>query len=128
MVQITALYAALLMIVYIVLSMRVIAIRRSDGISLGDGGNQALNRRIRAHGNFAENAPIGLIVLGLVELNDASGWVLHLLGLSLLLGRVLHGAALSRATPWPLGRMLGMVLTYTMQICAVVVLLAQALS
>jgi uncharacterized membrane protein YecN with MAPEG domain len=36
---------------------------------LGDGGHPGLLKRIRMHGNLAENAPLFLILLGLTELS-----------------------------------------------------------
>jgi uncharacterized membrane protein YecN with MAPEG domain len=62
---ITALYAALLTMLFVVLSVRVIAMRRGSGAALGDGGNPELLRRIRVQGNFAEYVPLGLVLLRL---------------------------------------------------------------
>ncbi|NNC55212.1 MAG: hypothetical protein HKO07_05785, partial [Pseudomonadales bacterium] len=56
LMQITLLYAGLLSILLLVLSYRVVQIRR-QGIALGDGGDLTLQRRIRAHGNFTEYVP-----------------------------------------------------------------------
>ena len=39
---------------------------------IGDGGNEALARQIRVHGNLIENAPIFLILLVLLELEFSS--------------------------------------------------------
>ncbi|KAJ8137878.1 hypothetical protein OY671_008910 [Metschnikowia pulcherrima] len=39
------------------LTIRVGMVRRATGISVGDGGNEALIRRMRAQSNFIENAP-----------------------------------------------------------------------
>jgi hypothetical protein len=47
-------YAAILAIYYAVLSAWVVLGRATFRIHHGDGGNAELNRRIRAHGNFAE--------------------------------------------------------------------------
>ncbi|MGR3493436.1 MAG: MAPEG family protein [Shimia sp.] len=111
---ITALYAGLLGLVYMTLTWLVIDRRRTTGKSLGDGGDALLNRRIRGHGNFTETVPIALIMLALIEAQSAPALALHTLGLMLLIGRILHGAALMRLTPWPLGRMAGMGLSLLM--------------
>ena len=58
---VTALYAALLTPLFVILSVRVIALRRANGAALGDGGNPVLLRRIRVQANFAEYAPLALI-------------------------------------------------------------------
>ena len=55
-------------ILHIWLAVRVSRARRQLKVSVGDGGNEALLRRIRAHGNYVENMPFFLILLGLVEL------------------------------------------------------------
>ena len=91
---ITLLYAGLLSLWLLVLSVRVIAIR-SQGISLGDGGNPVLLRRIRAHGNFAEYVPMILVMIGFLEISHFSALWIHLLGGTLVVSRLLHGYALS---------------------------------
>ncbi len=92
---ITLLYAAILGAWFLVLTVRVILSRRSAGVSLGSGEDRALERRIRAHGNFAEYVPIALLFMALLEINAAPVWLLHVLGGLLVAGRLLHGYALS---------------------------------
>ena len=55
---ITPLYAALAAVILIVLSLRVIGARRSHRVAIGDGADEDLARRIRAHGNFTEYTPL----------------------------------------------------------------------
>jgi uncharacterized membrane protein YecN with MAPEG domain len=69
---ITALFAGLLAPLYIVLALRVIGLRRSAGVALGDGGDPWLTRRMRVHANFAEYAPFTLLLMGLAESLHAS--------------------------------------------------------
>ncbi|MEL6608160.1 MAG: MAPEG family protein [Pseudomonadota bacterium] len=114
MFAITSLYAGLLALVLLTLTWRVIQGRHAHQVSLGDGGDKSMMRRVRAHGNAAETIPIGLILLGLAEAQGAPGIALHALGVCLLVGRVLHGLALSRPKPWPFGRIAGMGLTLLM--------------
>ena len=52
-------------ILHVWLSLRVSRLRRPLKIGVGAGGNEVLLRRLRAHGNFAENMPIFLVLLGL---------------------------------------------------------------
>ena len=125
--EITPVYAALLTLLYLWLSFRVVQMRGAAKVSLGDGGDRILERRIRAHGNCAENAPIGLILLLLMELNGAPEVAVHGAGLMLLVGRLSHAAALSSPTPQFLLRTVGMGLTYLMQGLVAVGLLAHAL-
>lgn len=110
---ITALYAGLLSLHFIVLSLRVIRTRRESRVPLGDGGVQALLRSLRVQANFAEYVPLGLILIALAEAQQLAGWLLHGLGLALLIGRLLHAAGVSRdPEPYRL-RVAGMSLTFT---------------
>lgn len=64
--------------------------RRKLKTARGDGGDKALGDLIRAHGNFIEYAPLGLLALALVE---AAGWeatYVWTIGGLLVGGRVLH--------------------------------------
>ncbi len=108
---ITSIYAGLLAIWFVLLSYRVVQ-QRGHGVSLGDGGDQVLLRRIRAHGNFAEYVPILLIMLGMLEFGGAKPWLLHVLGTTLLVARLLHGVALSFTESWKFGRFYGTLLTF----------------
>lgn len=108
---ITPLYAGLLAILFVALSYRVVQ-RRGHGVSLGDGGDQALLRRIRGHGNFAEYVPIILLMIAFLELNQLHPLVLHGLGVSLLVARLLHGIALSFTESWTFGRFYGTLITF----------------
>jgi len=109
---ITALYAALLAVLLLVLSFRVIFVRMSEKVNLGDGGKPALEQRIRAHGNFAEYTPLCLILIGLAESLHAPSLALHGLGAALLIGRILHGYGISRTPQFIPGRFIGMNLTF----------------
>ncbi len=107
---ITPLYAALAAIVLIVLSVRVIGVRRSRQLAIGDGADDDMARRIRAQGNFTEYTPLALMLILLLELGGAPAWQLHLLGVALILGRSVHAWSLTaRSTN---GRVAGMTLTF----------------
>ena len=108
---ITAFYAGLLALVYLVLSLRVVQFRRR-GISLGDGGNPHMRRVIRGHANFAEYVPFILVLMLILERGRTPVYVLHALGITLLIARVLHGYALSFTQKFFLGRFLGAALTF----------------
>ena len=111
---ITAFYAALLTPIFILLSFRVIALRRSGQTALGDGGDPLLLRRMRVQANFAEYAPFGLILLGLAESLQAPHWWVHVLGLVLLVGRSLHAFGVSQTKETIAVRATGMVMTFLM--------------
>ena len=116
---ITPLYAGLLALWYVLLSLRVVARRRGESINLRDGGDAEMQRRIRGHANFAEYVPLGLLLLLVLEsASTVPPWGLHALGLLLLIGRLLHGYALSFTRHFMLGRVLGTVMTFSMLLIA----------
>lgn len=109
--RITGLYAALAALLVVFLAARVIARRISSGVGVGDGGDNDLIRRVRVHANAVETLPIGLLLLLLVELNQTQPIVVHVFGIALILGRVLHAWGLSRHSGSSPGRAIGMALT-----------------
>lgn len=91
MVVITAFYASLLAIAYVALSYNVTRYRRHQKVAIMDqGGDETLRRVIRAHGNFAEYVPFLLLMMALYELLQGSAWVLHILGIAIIISRALH--------------------------------------
>jgi len=123
---ITPLYAGFLALLFFVLSIRVIRMR-GTGISLGDGGNPLMLRRIRGHGNFAEYVPLILLMMGFLEISHYPAYLLHGIGIVLVAGRLLHGYALSFTEKFSLGRFLGTVLTFTALNVSALVCLVQGL-
>ncbi len=114
LLTITPLYAGLLGLWYLVLSAHVVRGRRGQQISLGDGGDAAMTRRIRGHANFGEYVPLILLMLAMLELGGGTArWLLHALGVALLIARLAHGVALSFTERWMLGRFIGAALTFT---------------
>ena len=89
-------------LLHIWLSLRVSRLRRPLKIGVSDGGNDMLARRMRAHGNYAENMPIFLILLGLLEL--ATGGSLWLWGaaITFILARIAHAFGMDRPGANPL--------------------------
>jgi uncharacterized membrane protein YecN with MAPEG domain len=77
-------------ILHIWLAARVSRLRRQFKIGLGDSGNEALLRRVRAHGNYVENMPIFVILLGLLELAGGNKWLLWAAGIAFILARIVH--------------------------------------
>jgi uncharacterized membrane protein YecN with MAPEG domain len=109
----TLLTAGALGLVLLVLSYRVVQMRLSGKISIGDGGNEALSLRIRAHGNFAEYVPLALLLMLLVEAASAgTPGALYIIGGLLVLARVLHAWGLALDSPNK-PRIFGMVLTFS---------------
>ena len=83
-------------------------------VSLGDGGDPEVLRRMRGHANFAEYVPLILVMMALLEYQQIAAWQLHAIGATLVFARVIHGIALSFTKKWFFGRFFGTVLTFTL--------------
>ena len=105
----TGLTAALLTIIQVGLMFLVSKMRGDTGVFIGSGGNQALEQRIRAHGNFIENVPAFLVCLMLIELVVGSTILVVVLGGVVLIARFAHTIALSANSGVTAGRLVGTV-------------------
>ena len=112
MLVITPTFASILTFMFIKLSFEVIGIRRKNKISLGAGGVDELERAIRAHGNFAEYVPLGLFLMGALELNNAPLVLVAPLGVLLVAGRYFHAKGINEPPPKFINRVRGMKLTF----------------
>jgi uncharacterized membrane protein YecN with MAPEG domain len=123
----TALYAAILGLLGVALTINVIRNRVRSRVDTADGGDARLAQAIRAHGNFTEQVPLALIVIGFAEASGQRALVLHILGGSLVVARLASAYALNRTLgPSPL-RQFGAGLTILVVTAAsVAVLLALA--
>lgn len=110
---ITALYAGLLGILLLFLSIWVVTFRWRRKIGIGDDGSREMQRAIRVHANFTEYVPTVLILMAINELGGESPLWIHGLGATLLIGRLLHALGLSRNSGVSAGRFLGSTLTFT---------------
>jgi len=88
--MITALYASLLSFLIIWLSLNVIKQRIKNKIRYGDGDNINLIIARTAQSNAVEYIPLSLLLMLVLELNNTSIWLIHLLGISLVAGRLIH--------------------------------------
>jgi uncharacterized membrane protein YecN with MAPEG domain len=111
---VTTLYAAILGILLVVLSDLVSRSRKKAKISIGSSGDPILERAVRAHGNFVEYVPLALILLLLLEVQAAAPLMLHILGGTLLAGRLLHVYGMIRPDGMIAGRFWGTGLTWLM--------------
>ena len=115
---VTTLYAALLGLLLVFLSDQVSRNRMRSSVSLGHGDNVALERAMRAQGNFIEYVPFGLILMLLLESAISEIWALHLFGIMLLAGRLLHAYGMARPDGIVRGRFWGTALTWLMILSA----------
>ncbi len=107
----TPLYAAIIGLVFVVLSVRTLLLRRRLGIAIGTGEDPELTRAMRVHSNFAEYVPLALILFYFLEVEtDADLWI-HVLCVSLIVGRLLHAYGVSQVEENYRFRVAGMILT-----------------
>lgn len=111
MPRITAVYAGLLLLLFLALTVRVLSRRFAARVTLGTGGDRLLERAIRVHANCAEYVPIFLATLLAAELCGAPAPALHAAGVAMLAGRIAHGVGMSREPDILPLRAGGMVLT-----------------
>jgi len=107
--EIVAMYIALNLLLAPVLMYRVGQVRIGKKINLGDGGDDLMLSRIRAHGNFTENAPLALLGLIGLAMLSAHPIALHIFGAAFFIGRILH--AMGMAGSFGQGRLVGTLTT-----------------
>jgi uncharacterized membrane protein YecN with MAPEG domain len=122
--HVVLLYAALLGLLFVGLSVRTLRMRRRLRIAVGDAGNQAMLRAMRVHANFAEYVPFTLLLIYFAEITGASTLFVHFLGASLLVGRVAHAIGVSQVKERFAFRIVGIALTLMVIIAACVRLLS----
>lgn len=123
---VTPLYAALLALWFLLLSAVVIR-HRGKSATLRDGSERALQRAIRGHANFAEYVLLALLMMAILELTRTSLYVLHALGIALLVGRLLHGYTFAFTRHWQFGRTWGTVLTFAVLVAEALLCLGVAI-
>ncbi len=89
-------------ILHVWLSLRVSLLRRPLKIVIGDGGNPLLAARMRAHSNFAENTPLFLILLGILEVGTGGNLWLWGAAILFILARIAHAFGMDRPGANPL--------------------------
>ena len=94
------------------LSLRITRGRLRDKVSMGDGGQPLMISRMRSHANFAENAPLVLILIAAIELVRGGSVWLWLAGAVFVVARLMHPLGMDRPSPNPL-RAGGAMLTWT---------------
>ncbi len=128
--MVTGLYAGILALMYVGLSIYVIRFRLKYQVSIGDGGHEPLHKAMRAHGNFAEFVPLPLILMLILEMNSFNPFeeaplYLHGLGILLVMGRLVHVFGVLGENPILLARQFGMMATFLTLIIAAALLITQ---
>ncbi len=108
--ELAGVYIGVHILLLIYLAFRVAGKRGSDKISVGTGGDADMELRMRVHGNATEYIPVTMAGLLAMAATGLPVWTIHAVGISMLVGRLLHALGLSR-TILP-ARILGMLLTW----------------
>lgn len=109
--QAATLYAGLFCLLMLILKANVGRVRTKHKVGFGDGGNQPLQRSLRVQGNAVEDVPV--VLFGLLGLGALAAPVLliHGLGASFLVGRILHAVGLGGSSGSSFGRSAGTLIT-----------------
>lgn len=125
--SITALYLAVLALLYTVLALQVGRLRQTKQASFGDNDSAELRSAIRAHANFIEYVPIITLMVAMLEMAGASALRVHLLMGALLVSRLLHPLGMyakPNTLQFRVGRVGGITITLGLLVaCAVMILL-----
>lgn len=89
-IPVTLTVAAACALINLWLSIRVGQVRHSQHVSVGDGGNELVIRRMRAQANFVENAPFVLALILALELACGTCWWLWAAGALFVFARLIH--------------------------------------
>lgn len=125
--MIAGIYAGLCGIFLVLLYLRISQRRLATKIGLGSGGDEDLERRMRAHGNFIESVPMALVLLFLFEHSGAEPGYVHAFGILLLLSRVAHAQGISKTAGRSTGRFYGSIGTVLVISGLSIAVLAQTL-
>ena len=124
---ITAATAVVLAVIQMFLMLYTARGRGKYKAGLGDGGSDPLLRRIRMHGNLAENAPLFLILLALTEISGQWVGLVPIFALVFVVARLAHAIGLSMTAGPSLFRFVGVLATF-LSILGLAALLAISLS
>ncbi len=106
--MVITLYAGILGLIYIALSIFVIQGHFKHQVDIGDGGQD----------NFIEYVLFALILIFLVEQEGVSEIIIHLLGVALILGCIIHSIGLYHKFGTLIRRSSGVILTFFVIIIA----------
>ncbi|HET9817647.1 MAG TPA: MAPEG family protein [Rhodanobacteraceae bacterium] len=118
-------YVALGALLILALAARVMWLRNTRRVGLGSGGDADLGRAIRVHANAVEYLPIALLLLVLLAIEQTRPGLLHLFGIVLIVGRILHAVGLSSASGRSFGRLAGIGLTVLVTLAMAILLIVR---
>lgn len=111
--------AAAAAVLNIWLTIRIAQVRAREKVFVGDAGNDAVIRRMRAQANFIENAPLTLILVAVIELAGKGGAWLPVVAAVFVIGRIAHAFGMDGS--FKAGRAIGSVTAMLSQLGLAVV-------
>jgi uncharacterized membrane protein YecN with MAPEG domain len=111
------LYAALLGLLLIALSINVVLARRRYRVRLGVGSEEGMQQAVRVQANFSEYVPLAAVLLVLAELSGMPIAAVHVVGILLVTSRLLHAWGLSHSPGRTFGRFYGTAGTWLVITC-----------
>jgi uncharacterized membrane protein YecN with MAPEG domain len=120
-------YASLLGGLFVGLSWSALRLRRKYRVGVGDDDREDLRKALRAHANFAEYAPISILLLYFLEIHGGySAWLIHALCSSLCVGRFVHAYGVRQVKEVYRYRVFGTALTLSSLSAACILLLGSS--
>jgi len=129
--SITALYLAVLALLYTVLAVRVAQLRQANRASFGDNDSVELRSAIRSHANFIEYVPIITLMVAMLEMAGASALRVHLLMGALLVSRLMHPLGMyakPNTLQFRIGRVGGITITLGLLVACAAMILQRGLT
>lgn len=122
--MITPIYTAILAFMLAGLFINVVRVRRKHRVGLGNGGNPAVAKAVRAHGNFVETVPFIILMMAMLESMGIMAMVLHGMGALLVFSRLLSMWGLAESTGTSMGRFSAGIITVFLFLAGGLLLLA----
>jgi uncharacterized protein len=128
--KISMLYAGILGLMYMALSVEVIRHRWKERKGLGHDPDphSGLFKAIRIHGNFQEYVPLLLLMMLMDEMSGRDTWILHFVGASTITARTLHFIGIKKSHLTSAQRSLGVLMTLISLLVMSVLLIAKGLA
>lgn len=123
---VTPLYAGILLSLMLALGMRVGTLRRKFRIGIGTEKSKPLAKAVGAHANAAENIPAAILLMALLELTGHAAWLLHAIGVILVIARIFHALGVSRHAGYSSGRFYGILVSWGLMLGMCVLLVLHA--
>lgn len=101
------LYAALLGLLLIALSVTVVLARRRFRVRIGDGNDEGMRQAMRVQANFTEYVPFAVVLLIVAEITGLPNLAVHAAGIMLVASRLIHAWGLSHSPGLTFGRFYG---------------------